>query len=119
MYWVYCIVNHDLAAQLYCQLQSIHGKPLLNELRDDLFEKAVRYARIRADWQLANPDDRQQLDEPRRLAHTAFIDTCNILARAMREKGLNVTWREQLGEDRKTIGDFACYIHCFLGLEAR
>lgn len=26
---------------------------------------------------------------------------------------------DRLGDDRATIGDFACWIHCFLGLAAR
>jgi tetratricopeptide (TPR) repeat protein len=46
-------------------------------------------------------------------------DACNILSRAMNERGKDISWRAQLGQDRREIGDFACYIHCILGLSAR
>lgn len=92
---------------------------LLDELRPDFLERAVRYARLRTDWELVDAGGRAEIDEPRRLAHNAFIDACNILARAMRQQGLDATWREQLGDDRRDIGDFACFVHCFLGLAAR
>jgi hypothetical protein len=37
----------------------------------------------------------------------------------MKASGETNTWRELLGYDRKDIGDFACFIHCILGLSAR
>jgi len=59
------------------------------------------------------------MDQRRTLAHNAFIDACNIMSRNMGKNDEDNSWRAALGEDRKVIGDFACYIHCFLGLEAR
>lgn len=92
---------------------------MLAGLRADLIERAVRYSRLRTDWELADAEGRADIDEPRRLAHNAFIDVCNILTRAMRQQGLDTAWREQLGEDRRRIGNFACFVHCILGLNAR
>ncbi|MGC8624401.1 MAG: hypothetical protein ACP5VQ_03945 [Phycisphaerae bacterium] len=63
--------------------------------------------------------DDPQADTDRNCAHNAFIDACNILARNMAKVGEDATWRQTLGDERKTIGDLACYIHCFLGLAAR
>ncbi len=94
-------------------------EPLLVELRQDFLDKAVRYARIRTDWELADLAGRHDLDEYRKRTHDALIDACNILSCAMVEQGLDTSWREQLGEDRRTIGDFACFIHCLLGLSGR
>ncbi len=37
----------------------------------------------------------------------------------MAKAGEDVAWRTVLGEDRKNIGDFACYLHCILGLRSR
>ncbi len=31
----------------------------------------------------------------------------------------DANWRMELGNDRKEIGDFACYVQCFLGLTSR
>ena len=80
---------------------------------------AVRYARIRVDWKLTSREGRQEMDADRRNAHDAFIDSCNILSRAMAKKGESTRWREQLSHDRRILGDFWCYLHCLLGLAVR
>lgn len=36
----------------------------------------------------------------------------------MANNGEDITWRKTLGDDRKIIGDFACYVHCILGIQA-
>lgn len=94
-------------------------KSALASLRDELFRKGVEYARMRAQWQISTREQRDEMDQRRRLAHNAFIDACNILSRNMAKENEDNSWRAELGDDRKIIGDFACYIHCFLGLAAR
>lgn len=91
----------------------------LTVLRDGLLKSAIRYARIRADWYLSELEEKREMDTSRSRAHDAFIDSCNILSRNMKKNGEDITWRMELGEDRKEIGDFACYLHCILGLKAR
>ena len=88
-------------------------------LRDQLYHAAARYAGLRADWALADPADRAVLDGPRRSAHEAFIDDCNILSRSMAACGESVEWRKELGDDRKRLGDFACWLTLSLALSAR
>jgi len=88
-------------------------------LRRELFTKAVDYSSIRARWLLSSIEQRKEMDQRRTAAHNTFIDACNIMSRNMGNNGEDNSWREDLGDDRKKIGDFACYIHCFLGLEAR
>ncbi len=85
----------------------------------DLFRKAADYARARVDWQLSSPEDRVRMDETRRSLHDAFIEECDRMSRNMLQEGEDNTWRDILGEDRKEIGDFACYIHLIIGLVAR
>ena len=91
----------------------------LNKLKKDLFEAAFNYARIRADWNLMEEDEKRANDEARTRAHNTFIDCCNILSREMIKAGEDADWRKYLGNDRKEIGDFACYIHCIIGLNER
>lgn len=98
--------------------QSIRATTLTS-LADDVLLAAVRYARIRTDWMLADPGRRAEIDAERTRAHNAFIDSCNILSRNMYKLGENNAWREQIGSDRKTIGDVACHLHCLLGIMAR
>ena len=88
-------------------------------LKEELVECAIRYARIRADWYTSSTDKRNEIDSTRTRAHNTFIDSCNILSRNMAKAGEDNNWRTNLGEDRKDIGDFACYLHCVLGLRSR
>jgi hypothetical protein len=73
----------------------------------------------RTDWYLADQEQRAEMDRIRTSAHTAFIDTCNILGRQMAAAGESAEWRTALGADRREIGDFACYVVLFVGLSAR
>ena len=46
----------------------------------------------------------------------------NILSRYLAAKGKDISWRGELGdekENRKKIGDFACYVALMEGLDAR
>ena len=88
----------------------------LTELRDTMIRAAIAYAEIRAEWAIAPLERRPEMDQRRRIAHNTFIDACNILSRNMAKKGEDITWRRLLGDDRKTIGDFACYLHCMIAL---
>ena len=105
----------DEASQIYSNIHSSQQK----ELVDELVEYAVRYAEIRVSWLLASNEARLEMDDARTRAHDAFIDACNILSRNMQSAGEDNSWRVNLGNVRKTIGDFACLLHCILGIQAR
>lgn len=79
----------------------------------------VRYAHIRAEWYLWTPEERLERDAGRTRAHDAFIDSCNALSRAMQKGGFDNSWRREIGEDRKSVGDFASRLHAVLSLRAR
>jgi len=51
--------------------------------------------------------------------HDTLIDACNILWRAMAKSEKAMNWRQTMGDDREDIGDFACQLHCILGIRAR
>lgn len=108
-------MEFDAAKKVYKQIEATK----LIQLKEDLIHSAVRYARIRTDWFLADTETRRDMDGRRTAAHNALIDACNILSRNMAKKGEEISWRASLGDDRKGIGDFACYLHCILGLPAR
>jgi hypothetical protein len=99
--------------------ESTRDDTTLITLEKEIVEAAVRYARMRTDWAIQDPDQRKEADAYRTIAHNRFIDACNILSRTMRKRGKDISWRARLGQDRGEIGDFACYIHCILGLSAR
>ena len=108
-------MDFDMAQKVYRQIETTK----LVQLKEDLIRLAVRYARVRTDWLLADTEKRREMDKHRTSIHEAFIDACNILSRNMAKEGEDVSWKASLGDDRKGVGDFACYLHCILGLLAR
>lgn len=108
-------MNHDIAAHIYHHIKLSS----LENLRDSLFRSAIEYAKIRVCYRLATIEECLELDQRRTLAHNALISSCNILSRNMAQRGENIEWRALLGDDRKEIGDFACYLHCIFGIEVR
>jgi len=98
-----------------CELNDEANK----DLKKELYQSAIKYARIRTDWYLLSLKDRAEMESSRTRAHDSFIDCCNALSRHMQKSDLDNSWRKQIGSDRRDIGDFACYIHAWLGLKAR
>jgi hypothetical protein len=91
----------------------------LQGLSDLFIKSAIRYAQLRVEWYFANPEERIELDLVRTRAHEALISNCNALSRNMKESGEDDAWRYRLGNDRKRIGDFACFVYAILGISAR
>lgn len=89
----------------------------LAELRKSLYKAAVHYATIRAEWEFQSIDER--MDAARTIVHNRFIDSCNILSREQAKIGEDNSWRGAIGTDRKLIGDWACYLSCFIGISNR
>jgi len=89
------------------------------DLRLDLLEASVRYARLRAEWAITPVERRGALDPARSRAHDVLIDAFNILSRGMARHGEDNGWREALGQERGAIGDVACHLQCLLALSAR
>ncbi|MCU7494941.1 MAG: DUF3232 domain-containing protein [Ignavibacteria bacterium] len=104
----------ETAEKIFALLKETQHK----RLKQDLLEAAIKYANIRAQWAVIPREERAEMSRTRTIAHDAFIDSCNILSRNMQKSGENGAWRNLLGNDRIVIGDFACYIHCILGISA-
>jgi len=109
------IMNTQTAESIF---EAINSSNFIN-LKNDLVDLAIDYARIRTDYYLLSQEERMEKETLRTRAHNAFIESCDILSRNMAKNGESVEWRIALGEERKYIGDFACYIHLFLGLRVR
>ena len=115
------------------EMQSIHDQIISEiendaealELYDELIEKATQYATFRAMWYVWNRETRLERDSQRSSCHNSLIVKFNMLARYLKMQGKKVAWRDELGyeEDdkynRKTLGDFACYMVFINSLNAR
>ena len=92
------------------------------EILDEYLAAAVKYAAIRAGWNLLSREEKADTDENRTACHNKVIFHLNILSRYLASKGSDISWRDELGdekENRKKIGDFACYTALLEGLDAR
>ncbi len=86
---------------------------------NDCLKKAASYTKIRNDWELMSREERIEADEGRTMRHDGFITSLNILSRIAAKEGVDNTWREELGDERKRIGDFACFITYITGISNR
>ncbi len=58
------------------------------ELKRDLRNAAVNYARLRVQWFLADQDEKREYETTRVVSHNRLIDACNILSRYMESRGI-------------------------------
>lgn len=86
-------------------------------LYHDMIRRAIHYAQIRSEWNQITREERIKKDSARSAVHDGFIASVNIIARA--EGTAGEQWKAILSDDRKRIGDLACYIALFKGLKAR
>ena len=96
--------------------------PNAQEILQDYLMAAAKYANVRACWNILSREEKMDTDANRTACHNKVILHLNILARYLASKGKDVSWRDELGDDslhRKKIGDFACYVACIEGLNAR
>ena len=91
----------------------------LTPLWEKMIQRATQYAAIRASWWQMSREERMEEDAHRTMVHNSVISSLNIIADIERGLGREAAWRDKLGDDRKVLGDFACYIALFWGLNAR
>ena len=108
-------LDYTTAYRAYQSILTSH----LGEVRKLLFKAAVRYATIRGEWHFLSREERDESDTERTAAHNHFIDCCNILSRQQVLYKEDTSWRTDITDDRKMIGDFACYLSCFIGIQNR
>lgn len=105
-------LHRDMAAEIGRDADSL-------SLYQDLLTTATKYADYRAHWTLWGREEKAENDSYRTSAHNSAIDSLNILARCLRAQGKAAAWRDRLGDDRRRIGDFACYLVFVESLNAR
>ena len=86
---------------------------------NDLLKKAFEYTSIRCSWELMDREEKIDNDNFRTGCHNSFITSIDVLSRLAAAEDVDSSWREDLGDDRKRIGDFACYITYINGIANR
>lgn len=111
------MLQYETAKRIYEELKEKAMQSTLDGFHDffKLFLKsAIDYAATRAAWATMDQAARNEDDKLRRMKHDAFISMLSAISR-----NLGMEEIEAVMSDRKTKGDFACYIALFLALEQR
>ena len=111
------MLQYETAKRIYNEIKEKAKQSAMSgfhEFYKMFLKSAVEYATTRAAWATMDQTARNEDDKPRRLKHDAFISMLNAVSR-----NLGIEEIEEIMPNRKTKGDFACYIALFLGLEQR
>lgn len=114
-------LGFETANKIY--LQILAGKEKKDggyeELLDTLIKRAYDYGIIRSRWHFLSLQECLEIDEYRTQCHDLFIAAKNKLSKYMYMHGMGNDWDDLLGEERKRIGDFACFLCYVHALNAR
>ena len=116
------ILKMEDALQIYTKMANCISRCTLEDKMDfwnDCLKKAADYTFIRNRWEMMSNEEKMDADEGRSLKHEGFITSLNILSRIAQKEGVDNSWRDELGEERKRIGDFACFITYITGISNR
>lgn len=114
------------AARIFATIKKqIENDEDMTDLYHDLLSRSIEYSSVRAKWQMMTTEEKEVIDGRRSEIHDAVILEFDILARNLGKLGHDTRWRDELGDlnrnpdYRKRIGDMACYLVLFEGLNAR
>lgn len=111
------MLQYEIAKRIYDEMKEKSRQSPMHRFQNFFkmfLQSAVDYANTRAAWATMDQAARNEDDKPRRMKHDAFISMLNAISR-----NLGMEEIEAVMPDRKTKGDFACYIALFLALEQR
>ena len=111
------MLQYETAKRIYDELkEKAKQSPMsgFQEFYKMFLKSAVEYATTRAAWATMDQAARNEDDKSRRMKHDAFMTMLNAITR-----NLGMEEIEAIMPDRKTKGDFACFIGLFLALEQR
>ncbi|HEW9441957.1 TPA: hypothetical protein V1H70_001456 [Streptococcus pneumoniae] len=115
------IITFELAEIIYNDLISssnIHD-PEFKKYWKEFIELCVKYAEIRGNWLTLSREEKLSSDEARTIIHNKVIYQLKLLKGLANAQGKDVSWFERFNDDRKRIGDFACYVAYIYALNAR
>ncbi len=116
------ILKIEDALQIYSKMVECIGKCDLEDKKDfwdDFLMKAADYTYVRNKWEFMTLPEKMEADAERTATHNLFITSVNIISRIAEKEGVDNSWREELGENRKRIGDFACFVAYITGISNR
>lgn len=95
----------------------VQGDPDLEQLLEDMVAQCEKYTKSVLEYRklqleenqrtMENREEWERLDGESHIAHDATIDSVNILARNLNQKGKNGAWVSELLGSRARYGNFA------------
>ena len=116
------ILKTEDAARIYKAMAECIEKCTLEDKMDfwnDCMKSAMEYNYIRNAWEFMSREEKMDADSGRTMKHDGFIISLNVLSRIAEQENVDNSWRKELGDNRKRIGDFACYISYVTGISNR
>ena len=111
------MLQYDVAKKLYDEITEKAAKnpdEIFKDFYHDFINSAAEYAKTRLSWSFMDLEARREDDRSRSVKHDGFMAMLNAVCR-----NLGIDRIDEIMPDRKTKGDFACYIALFLALEQR
>ena len=115
------IISFSEAEQIYSNL--INSS---NQLDKEFQEEwttfvllCVEYASARGKWLTLSREEKLANDESRTVTHNKVIYQLKLLKGLANEQDNDITWFESFNDDRKRIGDFACYVAYIYSINGR
>ena len=88
---------------------------ILHDLISDLYLAAIKYTKVRMDWEFLTLEQKGETGKRRTEIHNHFLDCLNILNRYLSKNKLNTILTDV--DDRKILGNFACCISCMIAIQ--
>lgn len=116
------ILTMEDALSIYTRMANAIAKcehEAKTELWDDFIVRSYKYTLVRCKWEFMEYQERIDADPGRTRMHDTVIDSIEILARLAAKEGMDTSWRDDLGGERKRLGDFACFVTYITGISNR
>ena len=112
------MLEYAIAKNVYEEMKARASEIVKKGGSDRLYtmflKNAVSYANARMEWSFMTLAIRAENDQRRSITHDSFMSMLDAVCRKFEIENIDT-----LMPDRKTKGDFACYIALFLALEQR
>ena len=111
------MLQYEIAKSLYEEISEKAAKNPDEDFKNvynDFLNDAVDYAKNRMTWAFMDWNSRREDSGSRTARHNAYMAMLGAVCRNLGIEGI-----DEIMPDRKTKGDFACYIALFLALEQR
>ena len=115
------IISFSEAGQIYTSLLNSSNQ-LDKEFQEEwttFVQVCVEYTSARGKWLTLSREEKQSFDEARTIIHNKVIYQLKLLKGLAHEQCNDISWFETFNDDRKRIGDFACYVAYIYAVNAR